>query len=128
MLYEIFKISSKIIMFLEVNQWFVFIFLILIILFVTNFCIFKLLSKENTSPEIIVLVQFFISQDLLFDSNETRVGARIIGSVFVLLSIYFLSLDKYFYSSLFLLSSIFTLISFIIPAFMIFVYVTVSKV
>lgn len=128
MLYEIFKISSKIIMFLEINQWFVFIFLILIILFVTNFCIFKLLSKENTSPEIIVLVQFFISQDLLFDSNETRVGARIIGSVFVLLSIYFLSLDKYFYSSLFLLSSIFTLISFIIPAFMIFVYVTVSKV
>ena len=127
MLYEIFKISSKIIRFLEINQWFVFIFLILIILFVINFCIYKLLRIENTSPEIIVLVQFFITQDFLFDSYETRIGARIIGSTFVLLSIYFLYLDKHFYSSFFLLSSIFTLISFVIPAFMIFIYVTVSK-
>ena len=126
-LYEIFKISSKIILFMEINQWFIFIFLILIILFVTNFCIYKLLSAESTNPEIIIFIQFFITQDLLFDSYETRVGARIIGSVFLLLSIYFLHLEKYYYSSLFLLSSIFTLISFIIPAFIIFIYITVLK-
>ena len=128
MLYEIFKFSSKLILFLEINQWFVFIFLILVILFVVNFCIYKLLSLEKISPEIIIFIQFFITQDLLFDSNETRIGARIIGSTFVLLSLYFLYLEKYFYSSLFLISAIFTLISFIIPAFLVLIYITVLKI
>ena len=128
LLYEIFKFSSKIILFLEINQWFVFIFLILLILFIINFCIYKLLSLQNMNPEIIIFIQFFITQDLLFDSNETRIGARIIGSVFVLLSIYFLYLEKYFFSSLFLISSVFTLISFIIPVFLILIYIAILNI
>lgn len=115
-LFEIYKILSKFTTFIGIEQW-NYIFLGLSLFLIIFIFIF---NKISTIFQNSILIKFtlvlLVVNDVLFDIDKTvRFGSRLIGSLLILLAIFFIINKKLYIGSIFLLLSNFVLISFVIP-------------
>ena len=64
--------------------------------------------------------------DVLFDVDKTEAGSRLIGSLLILIGIYFIIKKNLFVGSIFLTLSNLFLISFIIPSLFIVLFLMIE--
>jgi len=122
-LFEIYKYLSKFATFLGIEQWnYIFIGLC-IFLFIFIYIFNKVSTIFENSLLIKSTLVLLAVNDVLFDVDKTvRFGARLIGSLLILIGIYFIIKKNLFVGSIFLTLSNFVLISFIIPTLFIVLF------
>ena len=123
-LFEIYKYLSKFASLLGIEQW-NYIFIGLCIFLIIFIYIFNKVSAIFENSLLIKLpLILLVMNDVLFDVDKTvRFGARLIGSLLILIGIYFIINKNLFVGSIFLTLSNFVLISFIIPTFYCFIFI-----
>ncbi len=122
-LFEIYKYLSKFASLLGIEQW-NYIFIGLCIFLIIFIYIFNKVSAIFENSLLIKLpLILLVMNDVLFDVDKTvRFGARLIGSLLILIGIYFIINKNLFVGSIFLTLSNFVLISFIIPTLFIVLF------
>ena len=126
-LFEIYKYLSKFATFLGIEQW-NYIFIGLCIFLIIFIYIFNNVSTIFENSLIIKLsLVLLVVNDVLFDVDKTvRFGSRLIGSLLILIGIYFIIKKNLFVGSIFLTLSNFVLISFIIPSLFIVLFLMIE--
>lgn len=118
-----YKYLIKFITLFNLDPWTAIVFGIYLFLLIFIVYLFKFSKKIDLNSSAVLLSVFFVTNELILNNDTNiRLDARLLGSLFIFIGIYYLLDEKYYISSLLLTLSVYFLITFLIPNFGIFIY------